>query len=203
MPRKYHKGFCGKVQCIWDGNTCNCPSPDSLCPISNIENIDVPYYLCHGDECNSTRDFVCVANDAGDVRAEDLVLVSDDCVVYYHGQKINTDENGKLFVYKTKTDSDWILLKKFVEGHKLFLKRGHKGVYVADNSGDTPDKTDDGELIIDWGIFTKDNLYDRDLRCFFIPLIDSNGDKSSTVASADEIDWIYDNLYPNWRETCF
>ncbi len=35
------------------------------------------------------------------------------------------------------------------EGHALFLARGHVGLCVADNSGETPDDTDDGPLWID------------------------------------------------------
>lgn len=35
------------------------------------------------------------------------------------------------------------------DGHRLFSKEGHPGFLIADESGDTPEYTDDGELFLD------------------------------------------------------
>lgn len=79
----------------------------------------------------------------------------------------------------------WEKIKSFSGGHRFFTSPEFPTkVAVADQSGATPDATDDGVLFVD---FTQPIQAGHG---WGVPLIDRKGEKSSTAASAEEALWL-------------
>jgi hypothetical protein len=82
---------------------------------------------------------------------------------------------------------NWTKLFSIRGGHKYFRDEISKRIALADNSGSTPDRTEDGVLWLDFSrcatiaTDTHHNTY------ITIPLLRENGDKSATGASTKEV----------------
>jgi hypothetical protein len=82
------------------------------------------------------------------------------------------------------------LIKDFPHGHKYF--RDENGcLHIADQSGDTPLDTEDGDLIVDLdrkvSVQTSADGY-----AFVIPLKTPGGEQLVTLANLEETDWLTD-----------
>lgn len=78
------------------------------------------------------------------------------------------------------TTMNWTLLETLPSGHRLFSCLGTTRIAIADESGSTPSRTDDGVLWLDH----KRNLsvHEEGLRqTGFVPLLDNNGEETRTV----------------------
>ena len=100
----------------------------------------------------------------------------------------------------------WRLIKRFKGGHKYFVKDENPvlvwteidKIYIADQSGSTPDKTDDGELWIDRDYpitpgrteVCGDNNPRLHLVSGFLPLRDRDGKLCHAIISAEEVKWL-------------
>lgn len=73
----------------------------------------------------------------------------------------------------------FILIKSFGSGHRYFIDRTNGRIAVADESGRTPDQTDDGVLYAD---FTR---HDHAT----VGLLGPNGRRCSSPAPAIELAW--------------
>lgn len=87
----------------------------------------------------------------------------------------------------------WELLHRVPKGHKFFRREGK--IYVADYSGKTPDKTDDGplQLLTDKPIVvvTNDNLS----HSFLVPVLAERGNKERCVScSVREMRYLIDTF---------
>ncbi len=80
------------------------------------------------------------------------------------------------------------LIKTFKTGHKYF--EDDQGLlHIADDSGDTPLETEDGDLIVDSArkIAAVENPYSVGMwGIFTIPLVTPEGEHTATLASLDE-----------------
>lgn len=74
------------------------------------------------------------------------------------------------------------------DGHRIFTKQDQPGYLIADESGDTPDQTDDGELFLD---LKRNLLIDQEpedgngriVTYCDIPLLDANGKQTRTPSN--------------------
>ena len=84
---------------------------------------------------------------------------------------------------------NWKMEGKLPDGHRLFstTDNGVKKYALADDSGHTPDLTDDGVLWLDatrcLGV-DKDDSFDPPREYITIPVVDSNGKSSYAVTDA-------------------
>jgi hypothetical protein len=76
-------------------------------------------------------------------------------------------------------DQKWKLVLKVPNGHRYFEEVGTGRIAMADNSGGTPDLTDDGILYLDT---SRPVAFGQDAQ---IPLLTPTGDKRSTVDPLD------------------
>jgi len=79
------------------------------------------------------------------------------------------------------------LLFTLADGHRIFSKDGQPGWLIADDSGETPIATDDGELYLDLDRnLLIDQTEDDDGRLetsCFIPLRTAKGNRSQTISN--------------------
>lgn len=82
------------------------------------------------------------------------------------------------------TETIWQRVRGLPDGHRLFkLKDRPEMIAIADDSGETPDQTDDGVLWLDRHrplIAPATDFVTGSSGCI-IPLLDANGAKSTTV----------------------
>lgn len=82
------------------------------------------------------------------------------------------------------------LVKHFTQGHKYFLDQ-NSVLHIADQSGETPFDTDDGDLIVD---FSREisALKESPYNSFLIPLKTPDGKETTTPARFCETRWLRD-----------
>jgi hypothetical protein len=83
----------------------------------------------------------------------------------------------------------WTLVKSFPGSHKYFRDNRNNRLAIADYSGETPDKTDDGILYVD----TKSPIivsWHRGGDTYSIPLIEPDGSKTVTPSDPDAVQWL-------------
>lgn len=77
----------------------------------------------------------------------------------------------------------WVFLFQSKRGHKFFRDTFSGGIAIADDSGATPDQTDDGVLRLDQNRAVRVRSGDS---FFALPLRDRHGNETATIASAGE-----------------
>lgn len=83
----------------------------------------------------------------------------------------------------------WKLLLEVPNEHRFFSSSFHPGeIVIADDSGETPDKTDDGILFLDIKKDIKENSEWQKL--YELPLVFPNGETSSAIASRKEAELV-------------
>lgn len=89
---------------------------------------------------------------------------------------------------------NWTTLRmpRFDDGHKFFRDRATGRVAIADWSGDYPHQTDDGVLWLD--LQSRPMTVDFAKNIAFIPLLDSKGQQTSTIAGLDEAAWVIETF---------
>ena len=100
----------------------------------------------------------------------------------------------------------WKQEETLPDGHRLFSKRTDDGVKyaIADDSGATPEDTDDGILWLDSSrclILDRDESFDPPREFMMIPLIDDNGKQTRTPCNvstllhlANTMDWYVEDV---------
>jgi hypothetical protein len=84
---------------------------------------------------------------------------------------------------------NWSTKRTLPDGHKLFMDEGDGewGWALADESGETPDQTDDGVLWLDLTApltIILDDSFDPPRESFAIPLVDEDGKQTRSVTNA-------------------
>ncbi len=89
---------------------------------------------------------------------------------------------------------DFKLLRKIKGGHSYFLADDGR-IAIADESGDTPDTTDDGALFLDLN-----RAATIQISGFLIPLLKENGEETTTIVDGDGFDY-YEYLREQHTQT--
>jgi hypothetical protein len=112
--------------------------------------------------------------------------VCDECGGAMNG--VECVECGQPVEYTTEGDNmpyKWMTEEELPDGHRLFGTNTNDGFAyaIADDSGKTPDQTEDGVLWLDSSrclIVDKDESFDPPREHLAIPVIDDNGKRSRT-----------------------
>lgn len=83
--------------------------------------------------------------------------------------------------------SQFIKLKQFINGHTFWRAPDSNRIVISDQSGETPEQTDDGVLYIDESRDMMVQLLEGKIIQANIPVELSNGAKSRTPAALDEL----------------
>jgi hypothetical protein len=88
----------------------------------------------------------------------------------------------------------WTSLRipKVNRGHKFFRDQDTGRVAIADWSGDYPHQTDDGVLWLD--LQDRSVTFNPHRTIAFIPLLDSKGRQTSTIADLEEAQWVIESF---------
>lgn len=82
------------------------------------------------------------------------------------------------------------------DGHRIFFDEVTSQLAIADNSGDTPDKTDDGVLFVDVDRIGREGLWTLpESTTVAVPLFDEERERSTTVMGFEEAFDLLDHLH--------